>query len=119
MSRYTKQHYEDVARTLKEQATYYSGIVNDGQAIVAGVVLGRTIEDFADLFAADNPPACQVCGYTGTTGTGSPFCCQSMQGHNFKGGFDGKQFLEACGLEPQSERSYSDYVAGKIAGEFE
>ncbi|KKK89734.1 hypothetical protein LCGC14_2730160, partial [marine sediment metagenome] len=77
------------------------------------------VDSFADLFAADNPPACQVCGYTGTTGTGSPFCCQSMQGHNFKGGFDGKQFLEACGLEPQSERSYSDYVAGKIAGEFE
>ena len=100
-SHYSKQYYEDVARTLKEQATYYSGIVNDGQAIVAGVVLGRTIESFADLFAADNLPSsrCWTCGSSKESG----FTCTRPDGEHRFGGFDREQFLAACGLEPVKE----------------
>ena len=101
-SRYSKKHYEDVARILKEQATYYSGIVNDGQAIVAGVVLGRTIQDFADLFTADNPKCCIHCGYV----KGTTEICDSANGqlrdeHTFEYGFDREQFLAACGLKSE------------------
>ena len=119
MSRYTKEHYEDVARLIKGSWP----IEAEGRE-AEEVVLFNLINKFADLFAEDDPPSV-YCGYCGTTeGNPSPILCPERgldKVHSFiyHKGFNRKQFLEACGLEPQSERSYSDYVAGKIAGEFE
>ena len=88
MSRYTKQHYEDVARILFEHSGYTTAMV----------VTDDITHAFADLFAADNPPnsRCWNCGDDkGTTS----ICTRPNEGHNY-GGFDRDQFLKACGLEP-------------------
>ncbi|KKK48053.1 hypothetical protein LCGC14_3149030, partial [marine sediment metagenome] len=84
MSRYTKQHYEDVARLLKDYALPVS-----------------LINRFADLFAADNPPSsrCWNCG--DSKEAAGAICTRPNEGHRF-GGFDRKQFLAACGLEPDT-----------------
>lgn len=114
MSRNTKEHYEDVARLLRRK-----GIDGIGER---EPTRHRIIYAFADLFAADNP----ACAFLD---------CTMHQG------FDREQFLAACGLEPKTttcplcscpsedgdvhpscadtEQAYTDYVAGKIAGEFE
>ncbi len=65
-TRYQSEHYEDVARIL-----YVYGVDK------------RIVDTFADLFAADNPPAC-IEGQ-----------CPSH------GGFNRERFLTACGLESE------------------
>ncbi len=74
MSRYTKEHYEDVAHIF---AQYSRGLHN-------GVV-----KDFADLFAADNPKRCT---FHGEHDTGYSEDCKVT-------GFNRERFLAACGLE--------------------
>ena len=91
MSRYTKEHYEDVARLLR--AHHLEGNDCDVQDVVRA---------FADLFATDNPILCIYCGYI----KGTTEICDSADGrlrneHLFEGGFDREQFLAACGLEPE------------------
>ena len=93
-TRYQEKHYEDVARILSLRRAPKAGgklghILNVG---LAGVAVG-----FADLFAADNgPPLCTYCG----DAKGTTAICTKVE-HNFKGGFDREQFLEACGLESE------------------
>jgi len=92
MSKYTKQHYEDVASLLDKQPVASVGSLR--QAIK------RVVEDFADLFATDNPPTCIVCYQR--EGEPGPTCFPSAErtGHDFSGGFNREPFLAACGLEP-------------------
>ncbi|KKN08696.1 hypothetical protein LCGC14_1053950 [marine sediment metagenome] len=91
MSRYTKEHYEGIAGLL---AKYHAS---------PGMCL-----DFADLFAADNP---EVCRYCGDSPTAAKVRCVGHEGdpfHNFEGGFNREQFLEACGLETETEGAHED-----------
>ncbi len=84
MSRYSKKHYEDVARILGHHNGPY-----------ADVVVPHLTREFADLFAADNLPSthCWHCGSNRNVVTD----CTHVK-HNY-GGFDREQFLAACGLE--------------------
>ena len=81
-TRYQKSQIEDVARILHK---YYLGIAY-GPGYSAGIA-----GDFADLFAADNPPRCSTCG--------ASVC--SQRGHVFASGFDRERFLTACGLKSE------------------
>ena len=76
MPRYTEEHYEDVARLLD---TY------------CGVTVRLIAQDFADLFAADNPRVCEVGSNHGPDDICGPAC--------LRGGFNHAAFLRACGIE--------------------
>ena len=134
ITRYQKKHYEDVARLLvnrrismDEQLPEYMDGFNDA--------IWKLVEDFADLFAADNLTVCHICG--DSEGTAPP-CVYPKLEHVFEGGFNREEFLAACGLEPtcpfcgspskdgevhldcaNDEQAYSDYVAGKMAGDWD
>ena len=86
MSKYQKEHYEDVAGILLEHIllTHTNSWTRD------------LVSSFADLFATDNPRTCPDCGdEEGTTS----ICAHSCGGHHvFTGGFDRERFLAACGL---------------------
>ncbi len=83
MSSYTKEHYEDVARIFKARSCGKPNCVYHSS-------IRPLVEDFIDLFAADNPPFCNAIPY--------PY---DHDRHDcVEGGFDPKQFLAACGLEP-------------------
>ena len=100
MSRYTKEHYEDVALVLSEKRIYFSHLYNDSQAIVAEQVVDRIAHSLADLFATDNPDYCGYCGVPSDTVTSlCPERATMKLNHAFIGGFDREQFLAACGLE--------------------
>ncbi|KKK55252.1 hypothetical protein LCGC14_3076430 [marine sediment metagenome] len=87
MSRHSKQIYEDVAEVFHGEAT-----------------VDNLAHDFADLFAADNPPRCVNCGEPATTtGGGSCHYVPQLGEHNFEGGFDRERFLAACGLTTETE----------------
>ncbi|KKM24101.1 hypothetical protein LCGC14_1608510 [marine sediment metagenome] len=90
MSRYSKEHYEDVARII----VGHNGGLLDTYSPANHKCLA---DDFAELFAADNPPSthCWHCGSNRNVVTD----CTHVE-HNY-GGFDREQFLTACGLEPQ------------------
>ena len=89
MAGYQEKHYEDVARLLNKQPVASVGSLY--QAVK------RMGEDFADLFAADNPRTCPGCG--DKEGTKS-ICAHSCGAHHiFTGGFDRERFLAACGLK--------------------
>ena len=94
MSRYTKEHYEDVARILRETVTDPPPMRTAKETAIDFAL------DFADLFAADNPPSsrCWNCGDSKVAL--ERICTRPNEGHRF-GGFNRKQFLEACGLEPK------------------
>jgi len=67
-----------------------------------GCSIRYTASQFADLFAADNPPYCIHCGAPAITDE----VCASAGGrlydeHLFEGGFNLEQFLAACGLESE------------------
>ena len=85
MSRYTEQHYEDVAKALKENRDWALRLDN----VHARGVMASTIGTFADLFAADNPKRCT---FHGEHDTGYSEDCKIT-------GFNREQFLAACGLE--------------------
>ncbi|KKN75221.1 hypothetical protein LCGC14_0382200 [marine sediment metagenome] len=96
-TRYQTKHYEDVARLLQ-----YHLAATDGPTdalLGAHSVVQLLIADFADLFAADNPPHCTHCSRPGTTGDLTILLTKAGEKHNREGGFDREQFLEACGLE--------------------
>ncbi len=91
-TRYQKEHYEDVARILSDAI----GIASDCDRPDCGckVESPAIAQDFADLFAADNPKRCSFhhnavvhneIGY--------------LNGDCHIGGFDRERFLAACGLE--------------------
>ena len=81
-SKYQKRHYEDVAELIQR---------------TNGCSIRYTAEQFADLFAADNPPKCIYAGkHDGPCDT----ACRT--GGCLVGGFDEfgrERFLKACGLE--------------------
>ncbi len=76
-TRYQSEHYEDVARILQQHVH-----------LPRHIEQRQLVEDFADLFAADNPPRCSTCG--------ASVC--SQRGHVFVSGFNCEQFLADCGL---------------------
>ncbi len=98
MSRYTKEHYEDVASLILGATLYAHPEHIDRHALVTRL---------ADLFAADNPDSV-YCGYCGATEPGqqapvTSICVErGTEAHSFvyHKGFDREWFLAACGLEP-------------------
>ena len=82
MAKYQKEHYEDVA-----------GILSEAKRIETDI--GRLLpsegyaDEFADLFATDNP---KRCSFHGDHNTGYSGDCKIT-------GFDREQFLEACGIK--------------------
>ncbi len=92
-TRYQKRHYEDVARLISGNmdATGLDKQRNGGLTALA--------HDYADLFAADNPPSsrCWTCG----DDKGTTSICTRPDGEHRFGGFDREQFLAACGLESE------------------
>ena len=98
MSRYGKQHYEDVARILAEEKHFQETSGRPEGMIAAGTVINLK-HTFADLFAADNPPSthCWRCGSNRNVVT---ICIRPNEEHHY-GGFNRADFLEACGLEPK------------------
>ncbi len=107
-TRYQSEHYEDVIRIMKPYMELRSEpdhfLVTERSAVTAGA--RAVVLDFADLFAADDPPSV-YCGYCGTTeGNPSPILCPERgldKVHSFvyHKGFDREQFLAACGLEEE------------------
>lgn len=95
MSLYTKQHYEDIAKLIRD--SWPEAVPED----INEVILFSLANKFADLFATDNPKRCDACGSSMGTSTQCPY----NKDHLFEGGFDREQFLTACGLEPA--RPYS------------
>ena len=93
MQRYSKRHYEDVAKLLRSERDAGLDALgnNQGSIAIACVMMG-----FANLFAADSPVVCVNCA----DGEGSTaICTRPNEGHNFTGGFDRARFLLACGIE--------------------
>lgn len=90
-TRYHKDTYGAVAQLLNKQP-----IASVGSLYQAVKRIG---EDFADLFAADNPRRCLGCGEQEPPGA---VCQMPDEGHRF-GGFDRERFLAACGLEPERD----------------
>ena len=94
-TRYQEKHYEDVARLLSRRRTAVK--YEHGSDIKFGVE--DITHDFADLFAADNPPN-DYCGYCSIQ---PPFHvpCTEKEEHAIYHyqGFNRKQFLEACAIE--------------------
>jgi hypothetical protein len=78
--KYQKEHIEDVANILKRQTAPVS-----------------LINEFADLFAADNPQRCARC-LAPTLDATEP-CVSFDSEHVFTAGFGREQFLAACGLK--------------------
>lgn len=107
MSRYTKEHYEDVARTLTD---FWADSANWS---LYCEVPSELVRNFADLFAADNPKTCIHCGYLESAfDLAAGEICDSADGrtrdeHNFEGGFDRAQFLAACGLKGETDDTRS------------
>jgi hypothetical protein len=97
-TRYQKQHYEDVAEIIKAELARRRerGSPSFGKALTLPTPL---VDDFADLFAADNPPSTR-CWHCGASEGTMPPCRYPAQEHNY-GGFDREQFLAACGLESE------------------
>ena len=108
MSRYTKEHYEDVAKALKENRAW---AIQMDSAHARGV-MASTIGTFADLFAADRPPSshCWTCGSSKEAG----FTCTRPDGEHRFGGFDREHFLAACGLEV---KELTCPLCGKTSGD--
>ncbi|KKN69276.1 hypothetical protein LCGC14_0442710 [marine sediment metagenome] len=86
MSIYTEQHYKSIADLLSKADPSHPVMIQ-----VKGICL-----DFADLFAADNPPSTR-CWNCGDDNESMALCTRPNEGHNF-GGFNREWFLEACGL---------------------
>ena len=93
MAKYREEHYEDVARILRDAIDIASECNrSDCGCKVESPAIARAS---ATLSAADNPPVCQ-CG--ATIGTMSLFNTDHG-GHVIKGGFDRERFLAACGIK--------------------
>ncbi len=90
--RYKQEHYEDVARLLVARMPK-----DNVQMLVQG--LDKVALDFADLFAADNPPACIDCGAHRGEADPEGECLR----HLFAGAFDREKFLTACGLATEAK----------------
>ncbi len=93
MSKFSKEHYEDVARVLSYHTTA-AGMDNERERMQWLTWIAKS---FIDLFAKDNPPSthCWHCGSNRNVVTD----CTHVE-HNY-GGFNREQFLAVCGLEPQ------------------
>ena len=88
MSRYSKEHYEDVARLL-------NGVIIHAEReerFVDVLLVELLVEEFADLFAADSPPACRTHGIIGSERKDD---CPNDRG------FDRERFLAACELRDE------------------
>ena len=90
MRRYTTAHYEEVADILVKQPIASVGSLR--------CAVKRIVEDFADLFAADNPRLCSRCWLK--EGAGEPCWKTFDKEHEWtKDSFDRAEFLRACGIK--------------------
>ncbi|KKL08608.1 hypothetical protein LCGC14_2574110, partial [marine sediment metagenome] len=92
MPRYSKGHYE-VAQLIKALI-----VVSEGPGapyVRSQVYSANLVSLFADLFAADNPPVCEVGSNHGPDDICGPAC--------LRGGFGRAGFLLACGLEEERD----------------
>ena len=106
MSKFSKEHYEDVARMLfPYTATGPSNEEHYGSRAARLIAV-----DFADLFAADHPPSthCWHCGSNRNVVTD----CTHVE-HNY-GGFNREEFLTACGAVnwTETDEQIRQIVAG-------
>ena len=92
MSRYTKEQCEDIASLLAKKSPNHPAMI----------MVKAICKDFADLFAADNPPICLHCGQDVELGDTCPAGDGVGAPHAHTQGFDREQFLEACRLEPNN-----------------
>ncbi|KKK68657.1 hypothetical protein LCGC14_2941870 [marine sediment metagenome] len=101
-TRYQKSQIEDVARILHDAWGEARDVGGLAERYMDDTTVSNLTHDFADLFAADNPPTCLHCGQEaielGDTclvggGIGAP--------HAHTQGFDPEQFLVACGLKSE------------------
>lgn len=103
--RYTKQQYEDVARILVQRRV---PTVGEGLGRIRNAALTDVANDFAALFAADNPPTCR---HRDILGKSIPLDSIHGEGEcEQTGGFNRDQFLEACGLETKETHMPSDIL---------
>ncbi len=97
MTRYQKSQIEDVARVLRAERDAGLNALgkNQGSDAIACAMI-----DFANLFAADNPPKC-VAHRPGALFRNGPCITNCL----FQGGFNRTAFLADCGLvvEPMSD----------------
>ncbi|KKM75074.1 hypothetical protein LCGC14_1393810 [marine sediment metagenome] len=85
-TRYQKSQIEDVARILRRR---YYPLHSKALVVWQGLV-----DEFADLFAADNPPTCIVSILSAPIAHERHDCV-------LEGGFARERFLAACGLESE------------------
>ena len=96
MPRYSKEQIDDVAGLLFARV---APVMKVPAARLAVDTITAICQDFADLFAADNPPVCRWC--TAPVEPSPTNCPKSALGqHTYLGGFDRAEFLRACGIEP-------------------
>ena len=94
-TRYQKSQIEDVAKVLHPYADA-SLKWGDGEYST----MDEVARDFADLFAADNPPLCPNCK---VSVAGARTDCPTPEAAHNIGGFDRAEFLSACGLGETKE----------------
>ena len=97
-TRYQKSQIEDVARILHDAWGEAIDVGGMADRYMADTTVGNLAEDFADLFAVDNPQRCLSCTSTPDQESGYP--CLHPAGHDW-GGFNRAKFLSACGLESE------------------
>lgn len=109
-SKYSKEHYEDVAELLKNQTSQAAPLNWIGciAQTETNATVKRIAYRFADLFAADNPISCMRCRTLKANTRRGVGCRYADEYHKWTGGFDREQFLTACGLE--SERVESRHL---------
>jgi hypothetical protein len=91
-TRYTQEHYEDVARII---ASHVRPALNPSTP--APYIQPRClVDDFADLFAADNPP---VMGRCCDPVPPNEFVAAECTNYIVVSGFNRDRFLSACGLD--------------------
>ena len=97
MSRYSKEHYEDVAGLLRATG---EKLASAGQGYGAMAAVGALAYSFAFLFYADHPAYCSHCGQHEEEAATSA-CHTFDETHDLEGGFGHTEFLRACGLESE------------------
>ncbi len=96
-TRYQKSQIEDVARILHDAWGEAIDVGGMADRYMTDTTVGNLAEDFADLFAVDNPPSCGYCGsFNDVADTRYARC---PNGCEYERGFDRAKFLSACGLK--------------------
>ena len=91
---YQERHYKDVARILYGWTGTRTEVGHNPADCAECQSVALICEDFANLFAADNPPTCIVSILSAPIAHERHDCV-------LEGGFARERFLAACGLESE------------------